>query len=428
MKRLIGVLLVLAMVTACAAALATGTYAVGTETEPLSGNHTEQFIQSLKKHGDLEKITSEKAEQTDRSDALYLVDEDEVKSPDVVYGTSINNRVSLTWKDSNKKVSFWSVYEKINGEWKYLDAVMRKTYSINNVSDGEHRYGVASVWYDPSTKDYYESARIRYVDLKVLNGADKPGADADIQEISFSGSKDQKIQIKVYDNTYLHIKTDTLTWLTSAESAVVTPDEVKDNKFTALGNDLCVKAAKHKPVLLVALLDYTSSTVDGQTLYTATGIRARLVIEMIYVKGNAPRKNTVNKGLVYTLDHEKNTATVTGAESKDITKAKIPDKITVSGKTYKVTAIAANAFKGLTKLKTLTIGKNVKEIGKSAFNGCKNLKTITIKTTLLTASSVKSGAFRNCNKKAVVKCPDSVRSEYKKILKKKGLAKSVKYK
>ena len=236
------------------------------------------------------------------------------------------------------------------------------------------------------------------------------------------------MQIKVYDNTYLHIKTDSLTWPTNAESAIVTPDANKDNQFTALGNDIYVKATKHKPVLLVTTLKYTKSTADGQTLYKSNGIRSHLVIEMIYVKGNAPRKNVTRQEIKYSLDLENSTATVTGTSNKNITKVTIPEKISVSGKTYKVTQIDTNAFKGLKKLKTLVIGKNVKGIGKNAFNGCKNLKTITIKTTLLTSSSVKGGAFKNCHKKAVVKCPSSKRSDYKTMLAKKGFAETVKYK
>ena len=136
MKRLVGILLAVLLVATYAAALATGTYAVGTDSELLSGDHTAQIIESLKKNGSLEKIAGQKTAQAGRSDALYYVGEDKIKSPDVVCGTSVNNRVSLTWQDSNKKVTLWSVYEKINGEWKYLDAVMRKNYSINNVSDG----------------------------------------------------------------------------------------------------------------------------------------------------------------------------------------------------------------------------------------------------------------------------------------------------
>ena len=82
----------------------------------------------------------------------------------------------------------------------------------------------------------------------------------------------------------------------------------------------------------------------------------------------------------------------------------------------------------MTKLTTLTIGKNVKTIGKNAFSGCKKLKTITLKTSLLTAKTVGANAFKNIYKKATFKCPKKKVSEYKKLLIKKGAPKTCKFK
>jgi len=47
----------------------------------------------------------------------------------------------------------------------------------------------------------------------------------------------------------------------------------------------------------------------------------------------------------------------------------IPATITLNGYTFKVTSIQQRAFKSNTKLKTVTIGKNIKSIGKNAFKG-----------------------------------------------------------
>lgn len=101
----------------------------------------------------------------------------------------------------------------------------------------------------------------------------------------------------------------------------------------------------------------------------------------------------------------------------------IPATIEVNGYVYKVTSIKAKALMGNKKIKKMTIGENVKNIGKKAFCGCKNLKSITIKTTKLTSSSVKSGAFKGLNTKAVVTVPKSKLAAYKRILKAKGLTK-----
>ena len=95
--------------------------------------------------------------------------------------------------------------------------------------------------------------------------------------------------------------------------------------------------------------------------------------------------------------------------------------VRTNGKTYKVTAIAANAFKNNKKLKKVTIGENVKTIGKNAFYGCKKLKTVTIKTSQLTKKTVGKNAFAKINSKTKVKVPKSKLKAYKKLLKSKGI-------
>lgn len=114
------------------------------------------------------------------------------------------------------------------------------------------------------------------------------------------------------------------------------------------------------------------------------------------------------------------------AANKKSTSVKIPATVTIDGKTYKVTAVAANAFKGNKKLKTVTIGKNVKSIGKNCFYGCKNLKKIVVKTTSLSKKSVGSRAFKSIYSKATIKVPKSKLKAYKKILKAKGAGSKVK--
>ena len=131
--------------------------------------------------------------------------------------------------------------------------------------------------------------------------------------------------------------------------------------------------------------------------------------------------------------------------------AVIPSAVVYAGVTYKVTSIAAKAFKGNTSLQKVTIGKNVttigaeafsgckalkkvvipakvKKIGKKAFYGAKKLKTIQIKTKKLTASRIGAKAFSGIYKKAVFKLPSAKKKAYKKLLLKKGAKKTMKYK
>ncbi len=122
----------------------------------------------------------------------------------------------------------------------------------------------------------------------------------------------------------------------------------------------------------------------------------------------------------------------------------IPATVKLNGVSFKVTSIAANAFKNNKKLAKVTIGGNVttigasafqnctalkavtipakvKTIGKQAFYGCQKLTAVTIKTKGLTSKKVGSKAFGKLNQKTVVKVPVSCLKTYKKLLQQKGL-------
>lgn len=105
----------------------------------------------------------------------------------------------------------------------------------------------------------------------------------------------------------------------------------------------------------------------------------------------------------------------------------VPATVKIDGQTFKVTGIEAKAFKNNKKLKSVSIGKNVKKIGKEAFSGCKKLSKVTIKGTAL--KSIGRNTFKNINKKAVFKVPRKKMKQYKKLLgSKTGYKKTMKLK
>ncbi|MBR2674540.1 MAG: tyrosine-protein phosphatase [Mogibacterium sp.] len=109
----------------------------------------------------------------------------------------------------------------------------------------------------------------------------------------------------------------------------------------------------------------------------------------------------------------------------------VPDTVTINGKTYDVTVVGANAFAS-SKIKNVTIGKNVKKIEKNAFKKSK-VKTLTVKTKKLTKASVKSslkGSKIKTVKVKVGKKKDNKKfvKKYKKIFTKKNAGKKVKVK
>ena len=124
----------------------------------------------------------------------------------------------------------------------------------------------------------------------------------------------------------------------------------------------------------------------------------------------------------------KDTVEVKSITAKGKTKksVKIFNKIKASGKTWKVTSVAANALKGNKKMESLTIEKNVRKIGKNAFANCRKLKKVTIKSKKI--NTIGKNAFKNINKNATVKVPKAQKKKYAKLLNKAKLSKKVKIK
>ena len=112
------------------------------------------------------------------------------------------------------------------------------------------------------------------------------------------------------------------------------------------------------------------------------------------------------------------------AAQKTVTSITIPKTIKISGYSFKVTAIAKNAFKNHQKLKKVVIGGPVKEIGAKAFYNCKKLKSVQIKSSVL--KSIGKNAFGKIHAKATIKVPASKLKAYKKLI--KGIPKTVKIK
>ena len=141
----------------------------------------------------------------------------------------------------------------------------------------------------------------------------------------------------------------------------------------------------------------------------------------------------VKIGDVVKEDSGKFTCKVTGKNTVSInkynkkgTKVVIPAKVRIKKKTFKVTAISNNAFKGKKKLKTIIIGKNITRIGGGAFSGCKGITKIIIKSKKI--KKIGKNAFKGIGKKAIIKIPKNKKKIYKKLLKKSKLGGSVKVK
>lgn len=109
---------------------------------------------------------------------------------------------------------------------------------------------------------------------------------------------------------------------------------------------------------------------------------------------------------------------------KNVTNLTIPAQIKAKGKTYKVTQIADKACFKYTRLKQVTLGKNITKVGNSAFAQCRALRKITFganvktlgkrvlyKDTKLKKIKFKSKKLKSIGKGTFFQIPKSVNIE-----------------
>ncbi len=152
-------------------------------------------------------------------------------------------------------------------------------------------------------------------------------------------------------------------------------------------------------------------------------------------KAVAPVKvNTTFKAgqFTYRVTTVKGTAQVKLTKSAARGKVSIPKTVKYRNRTYAVSGIGTEAFKG-SAITALTVTANVKTIDARAFAGCKKLKKITIQTKQLTKAGVK-GSLKGSKVKTIKvkvgskKENKKFKKKYKKIFKKKICGKKVKVK
>jgi hypothetical protein len=174
----------------------------------------------------------------------------------------------------------------------------------------------------------------------------------------------------------------------------------------------------------------SSSTVSADTTDTTTKI-TNPVENLAAASASSNSCSCVKVGKTFSKNKLKykvtgsSTVAFTGTSST-AKKIIVPTTVTLKGVKYKVTSIAANAFKNNTKVKTIVIGTNVKKIGSNAFAGCTKLTTIQIKSTKIKASGLNAKTFKGISNKVAVKVPKKKLKAYKKIFKQIGVNAKIK--
>ena len=114
--------------------------------------------------------------------------------------------------------------------------------------------------------------------------------------------------------------------------------------------------------------------------------------------------------LKFSLDHKKKIATVIGPQKSNLKIVKVPDTIQANGKTYKVRAIRAKAFRGMESLVTFRTGRYMIWIGASAFENCTKLKNIVVQSKNITR--IDANAFKKVSKNVKLYMPKTMTKSY----------------
>lgn len=158
-------------------------------------------------------------------------------------------------------------------------------------------------------------------------------------------------------------------------------------------------------------------SVDGETYGGQLSDEVKVVCESPVVG-----KEYVVSGIRYKLMTATRARVLGLVEEKVV--VTVPDKISIMGKSFKVTSINKKAFYQNTDLEWISIGKSVTYVGSFAFYGCENLMKVNIRGNQLFDAMPNS--FRNIHKAAQVKVPYGKVASYRTMLRKYGLPKSVK--
>ena len=211
----------------------------------------------------------------------------------------------------------------------------------------------------------------------------------------------------------------------SSLDSVAIPDSV-----TSITQDAFINCPSLKSITIPAsVIDLHPYAFDSTILIRAPkgSFAAQWALEYgfhleTFASPKKPKDEVTVSGGVYKLNHSKLTAVFTCPAKKTATKLTVKDTVSANGKTYKVTEIKAKACKGMKKLTTVTIGKNVTKIGKSAFEKCAKLKKITIKNAKMKKAGFGSNCFKGIYAKASFKVPKAALKNYASWIKSRGKA------
>lgn len=255
--------------------------------------------------------------------------------------------------------------------------------------------------------------------------AEKPKAGE-----SFTASTGLKYKVTAYSSKS---KTVTIIGASKQITSLTIPDTVVYKKETFKVTAIADNAFANQKKLKSAVIGKNVTKIGKKAFYnckvlakvTFKGTAVKTIGKDAFkgIKKNASFKMTKStftyKNLKYKVTKcttSVKQVTITGSSKKNITSLSVPATVKYNGMSFKVTAVNKKAFKKQKKLKSVTIGKNVKSIGASAFEGCSKLAKIKFSGTAI--KSIGKNAFKGIKKNATFTVKKSKKAAYKKLLNK----------
>lgn len=203
----------------------------------------------------------------------------------------------------------------------------------------------------------------------------------------------ERCDICVYATGYMPLEfTYPQTDAAALKTAIAAAQKLKKENYTTASYKKVETALQAAQELLARPGTQTAADEAARQLNEA-------VKALVKKEASKPTPARPKKGTVTAYNKVKYQVTGTGtaqalqAGSKSLSSVKIPSAVIIDGYSFKVTAIAAKAFSGCGKLRTVEIPASVTNVGASAFENCKALTSI---KGLTKVKSIGSRAFFGC--------------------------------
>jgi len=138
-------------------------------------------------------------------------------------------------------------------------------------------------------------------------------------------------------------------------------------------------------------------TKEGYEFSGWSDIPSTMPANNVEITGSFKQIDYKVEGATYEISGE-GTVSIKGGDQKG--NVEISGTVVINGQTYKVTAIAENAFVGNTQITSVTIPEGITTIGSNAFSGCVNMLVINIGKSV---SSIGNKAFANVGTSSTAK-------------------------